>query len=554
MIQARLGVYATVTLAGSALIVGCLPLKSPDRAGRGGGGDSVLASIEGLATEDQESTSFTYSLHCDDNAKPINGKKVERNGELFIDFKGSQVKDGDLCALEITVDDTERPSWRWFGQKEVDGERQSVPGLYYASNKAPVSGRKLNLVLYKLYSKPSDNDFALHVAVSVEGDASLKPETGDVANLTCGEEQTFPGAYIKAGDGKSTLQFTLAMADFKTSTTCSKVSVQAKEGEDQQVDYVGEVSSLEIKDQTAKGLITYPADGAALVALEVVNPAIEVTATGGKCFTRFVQPQGCRDRTLVAIKQSSKNFLAVRIQGYSGTTEKSYWVLSGKNDVFEPAALQEFRVADLKSRQDLQWFSGDLKWSDIASKEVDSDLLKGAPFVGNEVAATELNDFEPLHIDAFYVHGLQETPVATLRNANGADLAWVGKSDFFGNGHLMVTGTRKYLSNDSSPTIGSGEYLDLGALVKAINSSSTLPYTVYAYAGHPNAPTPCKLTESQFLETFSSKFPGTLAGSADIPTVDQCKLDLAVLKQMSASHKTDAEVTYLAHQWHKLAP
>jgi hypothetical protein len=139
-------------------------------------GGSILATIGGIEERDEKRLGIQYRLVCQ-GLSTVLGEVIE---EDRIKFSNASLQDGVKCALEVWADVDPSIS-EWFG---VNDQGQRVAGLYYSSDFGEISGQRLDLKLYRLYSVPPKDPFWAKILVKlseppIDG-ASLQ------LNLVCG--------------------------------------------------------------------------------------------------------------------------------------------------------------------------------------------------------------------------------------------------------------------------------------------------------------------------------------------------------------------------------
>lgn len=568
-VNSSLFVAAALTIAFGAS--SCISTKRSGGDAGGPGNNSIVASIGGIADVDSKRPGLGYFLVCDTGVT-VTGDVSKEGDKDVVKFAGTQVKEGNTCAMEIRAGATDPIlkdlNYVWYGY--ADGK--AVPGLLYGSDQQKVASKKLKLQLYKLYSLKCDECFNVTVNVDFDiTDAALTPvDAKSSANLICSATEQYSGSYKKTADKQATLSFeNLKVADF-ASKTCDRlvVMVDSKEA------FSGPSSDLQIKTPKKGDLLKFPTAADKRYTLKASVPAdtlsIDTRMSDADCVRYENQPgsivKKCVERRSV-VMPFAKNFFVAKVQGKKADGSSFiFTVASGENGIqlFDgnKLSVDAVNAAVSANASDAQ------KKALHFYNEAAADLLTGSVFESEflktaaedqKVKASMLSGITFFHIVSLQVHGFHQVEEKALNDKPTA--FWMAAIKATKTGatehNLFVTGYDKYFHSHSVPATtdqGNPTYVNGKTLIADFASAQPNErWRLYAIKGASLAPSACEL--DNLMTPASLKTSDELNGTEGLTLADGAPADAKfdaceVSKDLVHSGGIDASYTVSASTFH----
>lgn len=520
------------------LLVGCV--SSGPRANRWNpdAGGSVLASLDGISTEDQARDDLSYFLVCGETRE--SGSKIDKGGELFIRFTGASIKSDALCALEIRAPDNDSVNldlYEWYGRKGG----VEVKGLMYASNLSkPVNG-KLDIKIYVLYAK---KDLGDSVVVEARGQLELadneqKPATMDAVQLECGAEFKQPGDYVPLSGNEFKLRFTLTTSDAQ-GKACERIAMRTKVN-DQEFEWAATDVKIDLATPKKGDFLSFPpantppyllrkqvkaADGDGIL----VNPM-----AGGPCIN-YVAAEGCQDRSVQNIPSltSARNYVWLKVEGLTAAGARASYIVGAGERGFalygDDVVNRDDLLQSIKDAAPQKW-----NWYDYATAQngrslpFDANFVSGESLKNSRIEVANLQSFTPLHIAETWLHGFYELNSLEALNKRSAARWYVTLSVKQGGTEvatLIVSDARPYFTSDSTiATLADGKrvFFDLESF-RQKRSDANRGWSIYGTVGGTAVDRGCNLEPSDIAREFSRRHQGNFVASTGEAWIDSCKV------------------------------
>lgn len=526
------GTVATVL---SLFLSGCLSTGHRVQRGDGEVGGSVLASLEGISSEDQARDDLGYFLVCGETRE--SGSKIDKAGELFIRFEAQNIKADALCALEIRAPDNDSVNldqYEWYGRKAG----AVVKGLMYASNLAKPQNGRLDIKIYVLYAK---KDLGDSFVVEARGQLDLaanetKPMTMDAVQLECGDDLKQPGQYQTLAGNEIKLRFVLSLSD-APGKSCKRIAMRTKLN-GQELEWAAE-TSIELGMPKKGELLSYPAasDTPYLFRKQLnssggdgllVNPT-----AAGPCLN-YIAGEGCQDRStqdLPAVP-SARNYVWLKVEGLTAAGARAAYVVGAGERGFglygDASISRDALQQSLKDAASKQW-----NWFSYAGAQNSRSLPFDANFVSGDALKTamvdraSLQEFTPLHIAETWVHGFYQLNSLVELNARTTARWFVSlsvKQSGTEVATLVVSDARPYLTSDTSiATLADGKRVlfDIESF-KQKRSDANKGWAIYGTKGERAVDMACTMESSDIAREYSRRHAGNFANASGEAWLDSC--------------------------------
>jgi len=548
------------------MLPGCL---SQDGRLRGPGGvdagSSLEALINGMDDSDVKRPGVNFWLVCDSGQR-LKGQPNTTVSSVRFD---GNVADGDSCAMEVRMSDTDAPKdWEWYGVKR---DRSTDIGLLYGSSKGQVKNHGLALTLYKLYAVKDNATFTVNLAVTLDGQtgAAMPDISAASASLVCGPTTKYPGHLIKEGGERDLrLTFDTVVAYDMRHAACTHVAILTTQGAaTSAVAFEGDLTDVKFIVPKKGETQNFPATGRYTLKAAVLSTggAVTPTITEGQCLT--LSPDGqCSDRRSVDLP-SAPNYLLARVTGKYANGKGN--VVSFYAGVASGAGTQglglfaanKLAVDDLNrslkgqtsaNEPHYSWYPDQLGATLLATDFTD-DAVAGKSFTGQQAQPEELKDLLILNIDKVWVHGFHQVDLAELNARKSA--RWIAAVHAQRTGatslDFYVTGSTKYFYSPTAPiriSDTASSYIDFSTLVQEMGQAGgPVHWRVYAAKGSPLVDAGCQTDATYFLDGARLKTATALLATS---TLDQ-KLDTCEVRGDHFTANLDAswQVTYAPSVW-----
>lgn len=541
-----------VTLSVVSSSIACVAVRRNANGDRVGGGNSILASINGISDTDRKllkdprylllcgaTDSFQGAVDNPDNPTVI---RFEITTLLTPEAKAS-------CGLRIvaqapTTEDLAKFEFKWFADPaavETDPER-----IYYASTRDAVAADgKLVVKLYKLYSRIDRSEPLFLQPVIVHfPDADTLPTSGQVsANLECsGVDTASTQGLIPSTDvtkkNQATMTFGLAVERYK-GKTCQRL-VLAISGE---VKYEATLTTAVLDAGPTPGSIAR-----ALGPIELVKATagtIVVDPQDGEDCLQFDQRLSkCLDKRDPITLPRSQNFWVALVSGKDSAGGKVEMMVSGPAGLGLDTLIEHKQISQAQLKADLAVDASARKFTyyraqartDILNAVFDSRVVAPNFLADSKKTAAELSGIKIYSIDDVWVHGMNLVTEEKLNQKTSARwLAMVKATKDSQSAEFIVTGGADYFYSDlrRGGTNERPAFFDFEAVKKDRNTVGTVGetdyYDVYATVKGALAPAGCVTPKDYYLEGMSSKngseFPPVVPGNGGVDDLlEKCEV------------------------------
>jgi hypothetical protein len=511
-------------------IIGCKTIDQ-NMADRGGAGDSILASVEGITPADKKNmAAVKYWLECRGiSANPIRivGKFKTVAGKDELSFDGKKIKDGLKCTLEIR------------GEKEpkdlnVKWHTQPVePGLYFASSWATVKKRKLSLKVYKLFSViPDVPTFTAWVHVQAgeitEGQSADRNQPGltnVTAELFCGGKKLPEiGTYSKEETKGERIKFVLEVAKMSAIDSCERLEIFDNESKKAFEVDLGELpikgTSKEVKDFKTAEFNGYP--------MYWLPADLSVDACVHK-----LNDRNCE----ITLPDENSFWLAkiVMVKGDGDDKQQQDVIVSNKN--FKSDSKKVINIFEIRD--------GLIQGSMIAFRDEFLDKIKGEneiPFdeaflnlSADAVASSlvdvesELDGFKITNIESLYLHqfaAVEENQINKLATAVWyADISFSKDAQTY---NAIVTGKDPVFRSIEAPA--DNGFLEFDGLAADILEASENRWFMFHFTGEAFSPSECEIAIGDAKTDLNAR---DLSNIANAQKVAACKIDMTTLSGLT---------------------
>ncbi len=501
-------------------VAGCIPKPFKNSGGRGAA-NSILADIGGLSPEDRKLPNIAYALVCDDGDNQPFRVPSSATTDTEVTFPGERLKDGDVCAMEITADVPQNDgfNYRWYSSPQQ-------PGLYYSSNKDKIVNRALNLKLYKLYGREGGDIFLAQVTAAFEVPAGeTLPENNDMlANIECGVDENFVSgapAIVVSQATQRLFTFRLSAAKMK-SATCGKMVVRKKGNTGYETIYEGTLTGMLFTDpQTMTTLNFGP------FTLKKSAPIdVQVQTVGAvECSVFTIQTRVCSQ---IKLPRAENFWLAVvsYVRADNSTGEVLVSGPAGLNldNTGTDKSLDAIKAAASGAGGGFSFFDPNRK-AGILAAEFNGALFANTALQSQSPTMLGVNNVTFTAFKEVYLHGFKEVSASELnKHASAIWFAHVEASQDTSKAEFIITGNSKYFTSSSKVANGNQSFFTWDDFKRDRDDASVHYFRAYGIKGGAVAPLPCGAELGYYINRLSNQNNDMFAPSNQNAALEACEI------------------------------